>query len=115
MIKKPKKVKLPKTLASYMVCNIKGEHCAIGYLLHKAGVSNEVLRTISLEQPFLYNGIEYWSYKKLFKDIYGYIFFDVIIYKNDNSKTNIEKIKHLMDLLDKLGIKYYGEEDVKEA
>lgn len=115
MIKKPKRIKLPKTLASYTVCNSNGEHCAVGYLLHKAGVSNETLLNMCMETPVLYNGIEYWSYKELFRDIYEYPFVNEIISKNDNSKTTVEKLDHLKKLLNDLGIKYYGEEDVKET
>jgi hypothetical protein len=115
MIRKPKKVKLPKTLVSYTVCNSKGEHCAVGYLLHKAGVSNDVLRNMTTKIPFIYNDEEYWSYKDLFRDIYDYILVNEIIHKNDTSETTMEKIGHLKNLLNDLGIKYYGEEDVKET
>lgn len=106
MSKRPTKVKLPKCLLKYSIYK-NGEHCTMGFLLNKAGVSNSKLSKLIKHKEVDIDNKKYTYACDLAKDLYGISEkeYTEITLQNDMSSEN-DRMNVLKNLLTELGIEY---------
>lgn len=110
MIKRPTKVKLPKEICRFNFYKKEDcTNCVLGFLLHKAGLTEKQLQEIHETDSVLINNKEK-TFSKILNEVYGLsrIRCHEIMFGNDELTENKDRIEYLKTILDELNIKYYG-------